>query len=292
MTPTLRFAPSPTGFLHLGHARSALIGRCIAKDLGAQFLLRIEDIDPTRMRAEHVAGIGEDLAWLGFSWPQPPRRQSEHFADYERAARRLADMGLLYPCFASRAEIEAAADPTVRDPDGAPLYAGLWRGRPHADVAARMTAGVPYAMRLDMHAALARLAGAPLRFEEWNGRPGGAFERVNARPQRWGDPVIVRKEAPTSYHLSVVVDDALQGVTHVVRGRDLYAATDLHRLLQHLLDLPAPRYHHHALILDEAGRKLSKSASDTSLREMRARGVSADQVIRRALAGTPWADRV
>jgi glutamyl-Q tRNA(Asp) synthetase len=284
VTSILRFAPSPTGYMHLGHARSAQIGRRIAGELGGQLLLRIEDVDPTRIRPEYVSAIHDDLAWLGFTWPEPPRRQSEHFDIYRAAAQRLAEAGLHYPCFATRTEIEAAGDPNRRDPDGTPLYPGLWRNRDASEAAARMAIGEPFAMRLDMAKALARVGDRTLSFGEWDGRPGGATERIQAEPARWGDPVIVRKESPTSYHLSVVVDDALQGVSHVVRGRDLYAATDLHRLLQTLLDLPEPIYHHHALITDATGRKLSKSADDTSLQALRAAGVSAAEVLRLSLA--------
>ncbi len=282
--PTLRFAPSPTGYMHLGHARSAAIGRRIADELDGRFLLRIEDVDPTRIRPEYVSAIAEDLAWLGFRWPEPPRRQSQHFDVYRAAVRQLNTVGLLYPCFATRTEIEAAADPDQRDPDGAPIYPGLWRYCDHTEVAARMATGEPYAMRLDMAKALARIGNGTLTFREWDGRPSGRTDIISAQPERWGDPVIVRKESPTSYHLSVVVDDALQGVTHVVRGRDLYAATDLHRLLQTLLDLPEPIYHHHTLITDANGRKLSKSAADTSLRALRASGLTPADVLARAMA--------
>jgi glutamyl-Q tRNA(Asp) synthetase len=284
VTATLRFAPSPTGYMHLGHARSALIGRRMASELGGRFLLRIEDVDPTRIRPEYVSAIYDDLAWLGFVWPERPRRQSEHLDVYRAAAKRLDDAGLLYPCFATRTEIDAAADPTRCDPDGAPIYPGLWRNRDAAAVAARKATGEPYAMRLDMTKARAHIDNRTLTFCEWDGRPDGRTDSIRADPTRWGDPVIVRKESPTSYHLSVVVDDALQGVSHVTRGRDLYAATDLHRLLQTLLDLPEPIYHHHALITDATGRKLSKSANDTSLRALRAAGVSPEEVLRRAMA--------
>jgi glutamyl-Q tRNA(Asp) synthetase len=283
-TPTLRFAPSPTGYLHLGHARSALIGRQLARDLCGRFLLRIEDVDPTRIRPEFVAAIHEDLTWLGFDWPEPVRRQSEHFDDYRDAAAQLERLGLAYPCFATRTEIEAAADPARRDPDGAQIYPGLWRDRSAGDVAARRATGEPFAMRLDMARALAHLGPTTLTFREWDGAE--CIETIAANAGRWGDPVIVRKDAPTSYHLSVVVDDALQGVTHVTRGRDLFAATDLHRLLQVLLGLPEPIYHHHQLITDAAGRKLSKSDTDTSLRAMRAAGLSPEDVCRWALSGS------
>jgi glutamyl-Q tRNA(Asp) synthetase len=282
-TPVLRFAPSPNGALHLGHALSALTGSDWARRLGGRFLVRIEDIDMARTREAFVKGIFTDLAWLGITWEQPVLRQSAHLADYAAAAQRLETMGLLYPCFATRAEIMAAARPGDLDPDGTPLYPGLHRHMPADEIARRKARGEPCALRLDMDRALAlartRLAGAPLTFTELDADSRPA--EVEAHPERWGDAVIVRKDTPTSYHLSVVVDDARQGITHVVRGRDLYAATDLHRLLQIHLGLPAPLYHHHRLIEDEAGRKLSKSAGDTSLRSLREAGVTPAELRRR-----------
>ncbi len=283
--PTLRFAPSPNGFLHLGHARSALIGASMADRLGGRFLLRIEDIDVGRTRPEFVDGICEDLAWLGIRWEEPVLVQSQHFPVYQGAAGRLLDLGVLYPCFASRTEILAASDPSVTDPDGVPLYPGLSRNLPPAVRKARLAEGAPHALRLDMERALAlalRKTGGLLTFREIDA--AGRAETIVADPARWGDAVIVRKDTPTSYHLSVVVDDARQGITHVTRGRDLYAATDLHRLLQVLLDLAEPLYHHHNLFVDASGRKLSKSAGDTSLRALRDSGIPAAAVIRRALA--------
>lgn len=285
MTAVLRFAPSPNGQLHLGHALSALVGHDMAARLGGRFLVRIEDIDVARCRPAFIDAAQADLAWLGLRWEQPVLRQSEHFATYAAAAVRLDDMGLLYPCFATRTEIEAAAaaSDSVFDPDGAPLYPGLHKQMPAGEVARRKAAGEPFALRIDMDKALklvaAKLAGRPLTFIELDdlGQP----KTIEARAERWGDAVIVRKDTPTSYHLAVVVDDARQAITHVTRGRDLYAATDLHRLLQILLDLPAPLYHHHGLITDAAGRKLSKSARDTSIRALREAGVTADEVRRR-----------
>ena len=275
--PVFRFAPSPNGELHLGHALSALTCFRQAKESGGRFLLRIEDIDLARSRPEYVRGIFEDLAWLGLSWEEPVVFQSQRFDAYRAVAARLQAMGLLYACFATRSEIEAAATGAC-DPDGAPLYPGLWKGRPQADVRRLQADGVPFALRLDMVAALRlaadRLGGRPLTFRE-DGRP------VAAAPERWGDAVIVRKDTPASYHLAVVADDAWQGVTHVTRGRDLFAATGLHRLLQVLMDLPEPAYHHHRLILDEAGQKLSKSARHTSLRSLREQGMTRAQVIAR-----------
>jgi glutamyl-Q tRNA(Asp) synthetase len=280
--PVFRFAPSPNGELHLGHALSALVGHEQAKAAGGRFLVRIEDIDAGRSRPEFVAGILDDLAWLGLQWEEPVLLQSTRMQAYRAAAQRLEIMGLLYRCFATRSEIEAAADGSRRDPDGAPLYPGLWRCRAERDIADVMAAARRYALRIDIaaarRAAAAMLAGRPLAFAELG--DDGARQRVEARPERWGDAVIVRKDVPTSYHLAVVVDDAWQGVTHVTRGRDLYAATDLHRLLQVLLGLPEPVYHHHRLIVDDAGRKLAKSARDTSLRSLREGGVTPREIRR------------
>jgi glutamyl-Q tRNA(Asp) synthetase len=268
--------------MHLGHALSALIGYERAQMLGGRFLVRIEDIDIGRSRPQFVAGIFADLAWLGIAWEEPVVFQSQRLPAYGAAARRLEEIGLLYPCFATRAEIEAAAAGGPADPDGAPLYPGLFRGRDAREVARRRAAGEPFALRIDMGAAIsvaaARLGGAPLVFTELDedGRP----QEIAARPERWGDAVIVRKDVPASYHLAVVVDDAWQGVAHVTRGRDLYAATDLHRLLQVLLDLPAPIYQHHRLVTDAHGRKLAKSARDTSLRSLRESGATPADVRR------------
>jgi glutamyl-Q tRNA(Asp) synthetase len=282
--PVFRFAPSPNGELHLGHALSALVGYRAARAAGGRFLLRIEDIDAGRSRAEFIDGIFADLAWLGLGWEEPVTFQSRRLGAYAQAAAALQDMGVLYPCWATRAEIEAAAGASgARDPDGAAIYPGLWKGRSQADVAAMRARGVPHALRIDMDAACAlaqrRLDGGPLTFTELNGQAAMATA-VIAHPQRWGDAVIARKDVPASYHLAVVVDDAWQGVTHVTRGRDLYAATGLHRLLQLLLGLPEPLYHHHRLIVDETGRKLAKSARDTSLRALREAGATPADIAR------------
>jgi glutamyl-Q tRNA(Asp) synthetase len=285
----LRFAPSPNGRLHLGHALSALTGFEMARRLGGRFLVRIEDIDTGRARPEFVAGIFEDLAWLGIAWDEPVLVQSQHFPDYLDAARRLEAAGLLYPCFATRTEIADAARlaETGVDPDGAPLYPGLHKGLSADEQQRRRERGEPFALRIDMVRAMAsvreRLNGLPLTFVELD-RDGAPQVRF-AHPARWGDTVIVRKDVPASYHLAVVVDDARQGVSHVTRGRDLFAATDLHRLLQVLLGLPEPVYHHHPLVADAAGNKLSKSLAATSLASLRAAGVSPDDV-RAQLA--PW----
>ncbi len=280
--PVFRFAPSPNGYLHLGHALSALLNADRAKAAGGRLLLRIEDIDVARCRPEYEAAIDEDLAWLGLAWERPVRRQSEHLGDYRAALAKLDAMGLIYPSFESRAEIAAlvaereAQSPWPRDPDGAPLYPGNAKAMPAAGRARRMAAGAPYALRLDMAAAIAR-AGA-LTWEETGAGPSGETGSIAANPGIWGDVILARKETPTSYHLAVVVDDAAQGVTEVVRGRDLFHATSVHRLLQALLGLAAPRYHHHRLILDAQGNKLSKSTYATGLRELRARGASAADI--------------
>jgi len=280
--PVFRFAPSPNGELHLGHALSALVGWEAAREVGGRFLLRIEDIDTGRSRPEYVAGIFADLRWLGLAWEEPVLFQSTRFAAYADGARRLEAKGLLYPCFATRAEIEAAAISGAVDPDGAPLYPGLWKGRPAAEIAQRKAAGEPFALRIDIDKALAvartQLGDRRLTFTEIG--EDGEPHIIVAEPALWGDAVIVRKDTPSSYHLAVVVDDAWQGVTHVTRGRDLYAATHLHRLLQVLLDLPEPAYRHHWLITDADGRKLAKSARDTSLRCLRESGVTPAEVRR------------
>lgn len=283
--PVFRFAPSPNGPLHLGHALSALTGFEMAQRANGRFLLRIEDIDVTRSKPGNVEAIFEDLAWLGISWEEPVLRQSEHFEDYKTAAVSLAKLDLLYPCFASRTEIVASGDSSKLDPEGAMLYPGIWRNRADPDVAEAVAAGIPYALRLNMERAVAlardRLGGKPLSFTEIDA--GGRPQTVIARPERWGDLIVLRKEMPASYLLSVVVDDARQGITHVTRGQDLYAATAPQRLLQVLLGLPEPVYHHHRLILDDKGRKLSKSQGATGLAALRASGVSPDEV--RALIG-------
>lgn len=283
-TRVLRFAPSPNGYLHLGHAYSALLNYDMARELGGRLLLRIEDIDASRCRREYEEAIYEDLHWLGISWSGPVRRQSEHFADYEAAIARLEAERLLYPSFESRSEINALVAERERqgawprDPDGVPLYPGRARKIPLADRERRRRAGNPFALRIAMDAAVAR-AGV-LTWSERGSGPRGETGRVTTAPQLWGDVVLARKELPTSYHLAVVVDDALQGVTDVVRGQDLFWATSIHRLLQALLGLPEPVYHHHRLILDEEGRKLSKATQATSLRELRAAGLSAADVRR------------
>jgi glutamyl-Q tRNA(Asp) synthetase len=280
--PVFRFAPSPNGYLHIGHALSALLNADRARAAGGRLWLRIEDIDEARCRPEYEAVIYEDLAWLGPTFEQPVRRQSEHFDDYRAALARLDVQGLVYPSFESRAEItrlvkmRETQTPWPRDPDGVPLYPGDAKSLVPAERAHRMEAGEPYALRLDMAAALAR-AGS-LTWSETGAGPAGETGSIAADPAAWGDVILARKETPTSYHLAVVVDDACQGVTDVVRGRDLFHATSVHRLLQTLLNLPQPRYHHHRLILDAGGKKLSKSTQATGLRELRALGASPAEI--------------
>jgi glutamyl-Q tRNA(Asp) synthetase len=287
--PVFRFAPSPNGHLHLGHAFSALLNFDLARQAGGRFLLRIEDIDATRCRPEFEAAIYQDLGWLGIVWETPVRRQSEHFAFYRQAIEQLAAQGLIYPGFESRAEIarlvaqREAGAPWPRDPDGAPLYPGVAKSLSAEQRQRLIEQGTPYALRLDMAAARARAKN--LGWTEQGEGPGGEHGAVTARPEAWGDVVLARKETPTSYHLSVVVDDALQGVTEVVRGQDLFWSTSVHRLLQQLLGLPQPGYRHHRLLCDAAGQKLSKSTRATGLRELRAEGATPADI--RRLVGLP-----
>lgn len=255
-------------------------------------LLRIEDIDTARCRPEYEQAIYADLAWLGIAWEEPVRRQSEHLPLYREAVDRLKREGLIYPAFESRSEIAQLVSEKdmsgawPRDPDGAPLYPGTGRHLTDAERAQRLSAGAPYALRLDMAEAAAR--SGPLSWREEGAGPAGESGDVQAQPQQWGDVILARKDTPTSYHLSVVIDDALQGVTHVVRGQDLFFATGVHRLLQQLLGLPQPLYRHHALVLDETGHKLSKSTRSTALRDLRAGGMT-PEVVRR-LVGLPARD--
>jgi glutamyl-Q tRNA(Asp) synthetase len=289
MPPVFRFAPSPNGYLHLGHAFSALLNFDSARRSGGRLLLRIEDIDPVRCKPEFEAAIYQDLAWLGIAWEEPVRRQSGHLALYRDAVEKLSARGLVYPGFESRAEIAslvAQREATGRwphDPDGVPLYPGAAKSLPPDARARGFESGAPYALRLDMAAAGAR-AGDLAWLEHGEG-PDGETGVVAARPEAWGDVILARKETPTSYHLSVAIDDALQGVTDVVRGQDLFWSTSVHRLLQQLLELPQPAYRHHRLILDDAGRKLSKSAAATGLRELRAGGATPADI--RRLVGLP-----
>jgi glutamyl-Q tRNA(Asp) synthetase len=273
-----RFAPSPNGHLHLGHALSVLLNADMTRASGGRLLLRIEDIDATRCKPEYEEAIYQDLEWLGIGWERPVRRQSEHFDDYRAALARLDAQGLLYASFESRGEIAALvaqrerSGPWPRDPDGAPLYPGTAKTLPPPERARRIAAGEPYALRLDMAAALAR--SGPLTWTETGAGPESERGSIAAAPERWGDVVLARKDTPTSYHLAVVVDDAVQNVTHVVRGQDLFRATGVHRLLQSLLGLPLPAYHHHRLVPGPDGRKLSKSTRATALRSLRDDGAT------------------
>jgi glutamyl-Q tRNA(Asp) synthetase len=275
-SPVLRFAPSPNGLLHLGHAYSALVTWNAARLFGGTALLRIEDIDAERSKPEFVTAIMEDLAWLGLEWPEPVLQQSQHMDAYADAGNHLRDQGLLYPCFCSRSDIAAAA--TGTDPDGAPLYPGTCRHLDRGEQIERLERGDPVQFRLDTDAAMARVG--MLTFTVVGPLVTDRPQIRHARPERWGDVVLQRKGIPTSYHLSVVVDDAEQGVTHVTRGRDMEAATDIHALLQMLLGLPSPIYHFHRLILDDEGKKLAKSKGSQSLADLRALGWTPDDVRR------------
>ncbi len=262
-TPVFRFAPSPTGHLHLGHALSVILNFEEAERVGGRFLLRIEDIDLTRCKPEFEESIYEDLEWLGINWESPVRRQSEHFEEYAAELSRLEAENLLFASYETRADLARLI--TGRDPEGGPRYSRE-EGLLIEEAAEREAAGEPYALRLDMQQALSRVE-TPLFWTEVD-------ERVEAHPERWGDVVLGRKQMPASYHLAAVLDDALQGVTHIVRGKDLYEATAVHRLLQELLGLPAPAYQHHHLLLDESGKKLSKRDKSTTLQDLRASGWS------------------
>jgi glutamyl-Q tRNA(Asp) synthetase len=274
-----RFAPSPTGLLHLGHAYSALIGWRAARQAGGQFLLRIEDIDALRCREEFVAAIVEDLSWLGLDWDGAVRRQSEHLDDYRAALDRLIDEALVYPCFCTRAAIKAEIARAVDAPQGEAeaLYPGTCRNLADDERAQRLGAGESFALRLDVAKAVAR-AGALYWDDDEKGR-------VTAEPGSLGDVVLARKDTPTSYHLAVTVDDALQGVTLVTRGVDLFAATHIHRLLQALLGLATPRYRHHRLLTDRSGKRFAKRDKALTLRALREVGHTPEDV--RAMVDPP-----
>jgi len=274
-TDVTRFAPSPTGYLHLGHAFSALVAWRRARDSGGRFLVRLEDIDPTRCRPEFTTAMLDDLAWLGINWDGEVRVQSQHLPDYRAALDKLAARGLLYPCFCTRADIQQSAA-APHTPDGAPLYPGTCRALPADETAARIAAGVPHALRLDMQRALRFVPGTLAFEEEGEGT-------VICHPEQFGDAVLARKDAPASYHLCVTHDDALQGITLVTRGEDLKPATHLHRLLQALMGWPAPRYAHHHLLTDASGRRLAKRDRAATLRELRAVGQTPEQVRELAL---------
>lgn len=269
-----RFAPSPTGFLHLGHAFSAFNAWHRAREAGGRFLLRLEDIDPGRCRPEYADAIQDDLSWLGLDWDGPVRVQSEHLAEYQAVLDALAERGLVYPCFCTRTDVArevAASVAAPHGPDGAPVYPGTCRRLSVTERADRIAAGQRFALRLDMQAAL---------------RPGLSFEeegqgRIVCHPERFGDVVLSRKDAPASYHLCVTHDDALQGVTLVTRGVDLKPATDLHRLLQDLMGWPVPAYAHHRLLVDAAGKRLAKRDRALTLRSLRDSGISPKAVLER-----------
>jgi glutamyl-Q tRNA(Asp) synthetase len=265
-----RFAPSPTGFLHLGHAFSALNAWKRARDAGGRFLLRLEDIDPTRCRPEYADAIQEDLTWLGLDWDGPVHVQSQHLSDYRAALDQLAGRGLVYPCFCTRADI-AASSAAPHGPDGSPLYPGTCRHLSPLERANRVAAGERFALRLDMTAA---------------NRPGLFYEeegtgQTACHPEQFGDVVLARKDTPASYHLCVTHDDAAQGVTLVTRATDLKPATDLHRLLQELMGWLPPAYAHHRIITDDTGRRLAKRNKAVTLRSLRAEGTSARTIIQR-----------
>lgn len=273
-----RFAPSPTGYLHLGHAFSALTAYNHARETGSPFLLRIEDIDRTRCRPEYETAIFEDLAWLGLDWEEPVRRQSDHFGYYTAALDKLKQIGVLYPCFCTRKEISEEIARAVDAPHGpeGPLYPGTCRALTMRERTARMEKE-PYALRLDL-AKAEQCVGHQLHFEELNRTPDGMPGMRPAQPRLLGDVVLARKELPASYHLAVVVDDALQGVEIVIRGEDLYHATHIHRILQELLGLRVPVYSHHRLILDETGKKFSKRNAAVTLRALRGVGVTPEAI--------------
>jgi glutamyl-Q tRNA(Asp) synthetase len=254
--PVFRFAPSPNGLLHLGHAYSALLNARMAEECGGRFLLRIEDTDESRCRPEFISAIFEDLSWIGLRWEEPVRIQSRHFHDYDANLSRLREMGAIYPCFCSRKQAAEKALRT-RDPDGQPHYGGTCRSLPRAEAERRLSEGIFHGWRVNMDM------------------------MSDAAAAVWGDAVIAKRQIGSSYHIAVVTDDAIQGVTHVVRGKDIEAATPLHKLLQRLLGLPSPHYLHHDLVLDETGQKLSKSLRSTALRDLRQDGVTAQEIRKR-----------
>ncbi|WP_417798152.1 tRNA glutamyl-Q(34) synthetase GluQRS [Terasakiella pusilla] len=265
-----RFAPSPTGYLHLGHAYSALF----AAEHGRRFLLRIEDIDQGRCRPEYIDAIYEDLGWLGLNWEMPVRIQSQHLDEYQQAVDTLQDQGLLYPCFCTRKDIQneiERAGGAPHGPDGQ-LYPGTCRHLSVTERADKIASGIPYALRLDMTKALAQ--AGPLY---WQDADKG---KQQATPEIFGDVVLARKDTPTSYHLSVTLDDHLQGVTLVTRGEDLFQASHVHRLLQALLNLDTPAYHHHGLLVGKDGKRYAKRDKSLTLRSLREQGLSADELIK------------
>jgi glutamyl-Q tRNA(Asp) synthetase len=281
--PVYRFAPSPNGELHLGHAYSALLNLHHARENNGHLLLRIEDIDTVRCTPELEAQMLADLEWIGFEWDGEPRRQSEHFDEYQTALDTLFEMELVYPALLSRGDIkkrvkefETNGATWPHDPDGSPHYPGTERDLSQNERAKLMASGKPYALRLNMQKALEFKSVKNLHWQETR---TGSTHNISAKPEEWGDVIVSRKDTPTSYHLCCVLDDALQGVTHIVRGSDLYEATSVHRLLQTILEIEPPIYHHHQLIMDEQGNKLSKSTRSTSIRALRDAGYSRDDLI-------------
>src|SRR5688572_13452602 len=274
MHPVTRFAPSPTGPLHLGHAWSSVLAHDFARERDGTSLLRVEDIDPGRARARHVDGIFEDLIWLGLEWDGEIVYQSERLDLYAEALDRLKARGLVYPCFCTRAEIaaEVAASASAPHDEAGTHYPGTCRSLSASD-RERLAKERPCAWRLDVAASVASLGGEALTWTD-----AGAGEVV-ARPGTFGDVVIARKDAPASYHLAVTVDDAAQGISDIVRGRDLFASTHVHRLLQALLDLPVPIYHHHPLIVDTEGRRLAKRDGAPTLADLRASGIDPAELV-------------
>ncbi len=272
-----RFAPSPSGRLHLGHAYSAMQAWDFAQSVGGEFILRIEDIDHNRCKREYEDLLKEDLAWLGLEWQEPTRRQSEHLDDYRAIADRLTEMGVLYPCFCTRKEIQAEIARAGAAPHGSegPIYPGTCRGLTAAERGEKLEAGKSHALRLDLQKALGSLAEPP----SWRDHDNDS--QIIPSQDDWaalGDVVLVRKDIHTSYHIAVVADDALQGVTHIVRGLDLYESTHIHALLQALLELPAPSYTHHQLVKDESGQRLAKRDESETLASLRESGVSPEEI--------------
>ena len=273
-TPVVtRFAPSPTGLLHTGHAYSALFAYETGRRSGGRFILRIENLDFTRCRPEFEAAIEEDLNWLGIIWERPVRRQSDHLPDFAVAANNLKQQGLLYPCFCTRKEIQQeinAAGGAPHGPDG-PVYPGTCKHLSLSERNDRIAAGQSFALRLNLEKAI-RITGSDLQWRDL------AKGWQTATPEIFGDIVLIRKDIGSSYHLAVVHDDALQGVTLVTRGMDLFSATHIQRVLQSLLGLPTPEYHHHQLICDNNGKRLAKRDDAESLRSLRERGITADEL--------------
>lgn len=274
MVTITRFAPSPTGFLHLGHVYSASLAWKAARESGGRFLLRMEDIDQNRSRPEFEEAIYEDLAWLGLDWDPPVRRQSDHFEDYAVLLEKLNERDLIYPCFCTRKEIAAEINRSNSAPHGpeGPQYPGTCRALTEDERQARFARGDAYALRLNMNNAIAEVELTTLRFQEM----GKGF--IQCDPVPFGDVVLARKDTPTSYHLAVTFDDAIQGVNHIIRGQDLFPSTHIHRLLQALLDLPTPTYFHHGLISDTKGRRLSKRDKDATIKSLREYGYQPEEV--------------